>query len=89
MKPVALSIVELCLVEGISQLVGHAIAKKSYHLKFKDFKSNNNLVVGFRSNLKSLAANCKLLQNTVCGVFSQYFINFMIAFSVAKESLKA
>ena len=87
MKPVALSIVELCLVEGISQLVGHAIAKKSYHLK--DFKSNNNLVVGFRSNLKSLAANCKLLQNTVCGVFSQYFINFMIAFSVAKESLKA
>ena len=48
-KPVALTIIELCLSEGISQLVTQSVSKK-FHLK----KFCSNLLKAFRVDLKGL-----------------------------------
>ena len=47
-KPVALSIIELCLAEGINQLT--QLSRKFSQIK--KIKFHNNLLEGFRVNLK-------------------------------------
>ena len=50
-KPVALAVIELCLSEGISQLLAYSVSRKFCQIIF--FKFRSNLLKAFRVNLKA------------------------------------
>ena len=51
-KPVALAVIELCLSEGISQLLTQPVCRKFRRIKIKK-KFCSNLLKMFRVNLKA------------------------------------
>ena len=51
-KPIALAVIELCLSEGIRQLLTYSVSRKFRRIK-KFFKFRSNLLKAFRVNLKA------------------------------------